>query len=183
VLVVLVALAAVIATAAARVAASAPARHAGFSAALACGLDRWPIKTLKDRPNLLRARGTTIARLERLPRPTPFPPPGRLLLEHRIYTVVAQVTAILPQVDRDDHLYLRSGRFRMIAETPSPLCTVGATANRRKQMKGARAVAKVCKKARVTGVAFFDFQYRLRGAALNAIELHPVLGFACLSGS
>ena len=75
------------------------------------------IKTLKDRPNLLRARGTTIARLARLPRPKPFPPP------------------------------------------------------------------KVCKKARVTGVAFFDYQYRVRGEAQNAIELHPVLGFDCLDRS
>jgi hypothetical protein len=161
VLVVLVALAAVIATVAARVAASAPARHAGFSAALACGLDRWPIKTLKDRPNLLRARGSTIAHLGRLPRPTPFPPPGRLLLEHQIYTVVAQVTAILPQADRDDHLYLRSGRFRMIAETPPAL--YGGCDREPPHAD--------------------DYQYRLRGAVLNAIELHPVLGFDCLSGS
>jgi hypothetical protein len=62
------------------------------------------------------------------------------------------------------------------------VCTVGATAYRRKQMKNARAVARVCSRARVTGVAFFDFQHGQTGVASIAIELHPVLGFKCLSG-
>jgi hypothetical protein len=29
----------------------------------------------------------------------------------------------------------------------------------------------------ISGVGFFDFQHGQRGGALNAIELHPVLGF------
>ena len=44
-----------------------------------------------------------------------------------------------------------------------------------------RAAARVCSKARVTGVAFFDYQHGQTGVAPNAIELHPILGFACLS--
>jgi hypothetical protein len=179
--VLLVALVAVIATVAARVAAPAPEPHAGFSAALACGYDRWSIKTLKDRPELVRAQRTTVAHLVRLPRPKPFPPRERLPLEHRIYTVVAEVTAIKPETDRDNHVLLRSGSLTMLAETPAWLCTEGATAYRRKQMRNSQAVARVCAKARVTGVAFWDYQYWLRGAARNAIELHPVLDFACLS--
>jgi micrococcal nuclease len=35
----------------------------------------------------------------------------------------------------------------------------------------------------VTGVAFFDFEHGQTGVAPNAIELHPILGFRCLSGS
>ena len=31
-------------------------------------------------------------------------------------------------------------------------------------------------------VAFFDFKHGQTGVAPNAIELHPILGFACLSG-
>jgi hypothetical protein len=42
----LIALAAAVA---ARVAAAAHQRPAGFSAALACGVERWSLKTLKDR--------------------------------------------------------------------------------------------------------------------------------------
>lgn len=178
-LVVLVALAAAIV---ARVAAPAPERHAGFSAALACGFERWDIKTLKDRPRLLRARSTTVAHLVGLPRPVPFPPPGRLPLERRIYSVVAAVTLDRSEADLDHHLVLRSGGHTMIAETPSPLCTSGATAYRRRQLRNARSVARVCTRARVTGVLFFDYPHGQTGVAPNAIELHPVLDFACLSG-
>jgi hypothetical protein len=48
-------------------------------------------------------------------------------------------------------------------------------------MANARKVARLCSRARVTGVAFFDYQHGQTGVAPNAIELHPVLGFACLS--
>ena len=49
-------------------------------------------------------------------------------------------------------------------------------------MANARLVARICTKARVVGVAFFDYQHGQTGVAPNAIELHPVLDFACLSG-
>jgi hypothetical protein len=71
----------------------------------------------------------------------------------------------------------------MIAETPSALCTAGATSVRLKQMVGARRVARVCARARVVGVAFFDYKHGQTGVAPNGIELHPVLGFDCLNGS
>jgi len=38
-----------------------------------------------------------------------------------------------------------------------------------------------CWKARVTGVAFFDYKHGQAGVVQNAIELRPVLDFACLS--
>jgi hypothetical protein len=69
----------------------------------------------------------------------------------------------------------------MIAETPSQLCTKGATPYRRRQMANARAAARLCSRARVTGVAFFDFLHGQTGVARNGIELHPVLDFTCLS--
>jgi len=49
--------------------------------------------------------------------------------------VVARVTLKRPEDDLDYHLVLRSGARAMIAETPSPLCTSGATALRRTQMQ------------------------------------------------
>jgi hypothetical protein len=48
-------------------------------------------------------------------------------------------------------------------------------------MEAARRAARPCARARVTGVAFFDFLHGQTGVAPNGIELHPVLGFACLS--
>jgi hypothetical protein len=101
--------------------------------------------------------------------------------ERRIYSVIASVTLDRTEADLDHHLVLRSGSRTMIAETPSPLCTKGATATRRRQMITARKVARVCTRARVVGVAFFDFLHGQTGVARNGIELHPVLGFACLS--
>jgi hypothetical protein len=38
-------------------------------------------------------------------------------------------------------------------------------------MKNARAAARICTKARVTGVAFFDYNHGQTGVAPNAIEL------------
>jgi len=48
-------------------------------------------------------------------------------------------------------------------------------------MNDARRAARVCSRARVVGVAFFDYDHGQTGVAPNAIEFHPVLGFACLS--
>jgi hypothetical protein len=179
--VVAVILVAACAAIAARVAVPSDSHHFRFSAALACGVERWGIKTLKDRPRLLRARPTTVGHLTSLPRPA-YLPPRRLPFEHRIFTVVARVTLDRLEDDLDYHLVLRSGSRTMIAETPSPLCTKGATAYRRRQMSDSRRVARICRRARVGGVAFFDFLHGQTGVAPNGIELHPVLGFACLSG-
>jgi hypothetical protein len=57
------------------------------------------------------------------------------------------------------------------AETPSSLCTKGATAQRRKQMAAARRVARVCAKARVVGVAFFDYLHGQTGVARRDQDL------------
>jgi hypothetical protein len=169
---------------AARVAAPAPKQvPASVSVELACGVERWNIKTLKDRPRLLRARPTTVGHLTSLRRPLYLPPRRRLLRERQIFSVIARVTLKLSEDDRDYHLVLRSGSRTMIAETPSSLCTSGATPKRRKQMAAARRAARVCARARVVGVAFFDFFHGQTGLARNGIELHPVLGFACLSSS
>jgi hypothetical protein len=50
-------------------------------------------------------------------------------------------------------------------------------------MAQARQAGRVCAKATVTGVAFFDYYHGQAGVAPNAIELHPVLGFRCASPS
>ena len=49
-------------------------------------------------------------------------------------------------------------------------------------MQAARIAERLCAKAQITGVAFFDFKHGQTGVAPNAIELHPILGFRCLSG-
>jgi hypothetical protein len=177
-----VVLVAACAAVAVRVAAPAPAGQVRFSAALACGVERWKVKTLQDRPRLLRAKATTVAHLASLTRPSSLPQ-TRLPFERQIYSLVAAITLVRSEADSDFHLVLRSGTRTMIAESPTvPTCTASATPYRRRQMDAARGAVRLCSRARVVGVAFWDFRHGQTGVAPNAIELHPILGFACLSG-
>src|SRR4051812_36002734 len=147
----------------------------------ACGGDRWTVKTLQDRPRLLHARKTTIHFLITRPAPSHLPD-TRLPFERHVYTVTAAVVLVRPEDDSDLHVVLQRGGNRMIAEAPSPSCDSRATPTRRRQMRVARSHVRLCARARVTGVVFFDFDHGQTGVAPNAIELHPILGFRCLNG-
>jgi hypothetical protein len=167
---------------AARIATPSHAGHFRFSAALACGVERWKVKTLQDRPRLLSLRDTTIAYLVSRPRPARLPA-TRLPFERHLFRVRAAVTLVRAEADSDLHLVIQTGSNHMIAEAPSPSCTARATRTRRSQMTQARSAVRLCSSAVVTGVAFFDFKHGQTGVAPNAIELHPILGFRCLSAS
>ena len=147
----------------------------------ACGVERWTVKTLQDRPHLLKARRTTIHYLITRRAPSSLPD-RRLPFEHHIFTVVAAVVLVRPEDDSDLHLVLQQGGNHMIAESPAPYCDSRATRVRRRQMRVARNHVRLCSRARVTGVAFFDYDHGQTGVAPNAIELHPILGFRCLHG-
>jgi hypothetical protein len=138
------------------------------------------VKTLQDRPRLLPVKRTTIAYLVSRPAPS-YLPSTRLPFERHIFRVTAAVTLVRSEDDQDFHVVLSDGRRTMIAETPAPSCTSRATPTRRRQMAQARAAVRLCAKAVVTGVAFFDFKHGQTGLASNGIELHPVLAFRCLS--
>jgi hypothetical protein len=98
-----------------------------------------------------------------------------------VFSVIASVTFVRLEADSDLHLVLAQGVKHMIAEAPSPACTARATLLRRRQMAVARRAVRVCARARVVGVAFFDSLHGQTGVAPNGIELHPVLDFACLA--
>jgi hypothetical protein len=149
------------------------------SSAPACGVERWTVKTLQDRPRLLPARKTTIHYLITRPAPAHIPD-TRLPFERHIFTVIARVVLVRPEADSDLHVVLQSGRNHMISEAPAPYCDSRATPLRRRQMRVARSHVRLCARARVTGIAFFDFDHGQTGVAPNAIELHPILRFTCL---
>jgi hypothetical protein len=181
VVVVIVALAA--AVPAARLKADSPTSGATAETSRStgtCSGERWTVKTLQDRPRLLPARKTTVHFLVTRPAPARLPD-TRLPFERHVFTVTATVTLIIHPADGDLHMVLWSGGDHMIAEAPSPSCLAGATPLRREQMTRARANVRICATARVTGVAFFDIKHGQPGVAPNAIELHPILAFACLS--
>jgi hypothetical protein len=160
---------------------SASPSHAGhYTAVRSCGGDRWTVKTLQDRPVLLSRKQTTVAFLVGRPRRYSLPN-SRLPFERRIFQVTAPVTRVLREYDKDLHVLLRSGRKHMIVEAPAQSCTRRAKAYRRRQMARARRAVRICRRARVTGVAFFDYKNGQPGVAPNAMELHPILGFTCLA--
>ena len=154
--------------------------RARFSPALACGAERWNVKTLADRPALQTVRRATIARLAAVPAPRTLPA-TRLPFEHHVFGVNAAVVLVRPESDSDLHVVLSDGRRTMIAEATAPACAPRAAAVRHLQIGRVRQLVRVCPRATVTGVAFFDFPHGQTGMAPNAIELHPILGFRCLS--
>jgi hypothetical protein len=131
----------------------------------ACGVERWTVKTLQDRPRLLPVRDTTISFLTSRPAPSSLPD-TRLPFERHIYRVRAAVTLVRPEDDSDLHVVIQDAQGRtMITEAPLAACAPRATALRRKQMGVARAVVRVCARAVVTGVVFFDFKHGQTGGS------------------
>jgi hypothetical protein len=86
---------AVVAVAAARISPNSTA-----STKYACGIERWAVKTLQDRPHLLRNRLTTVRYLVTRHAPS-YLPSTRLPFEHHIFTVVARVTFVREEADSD----------------------------------------------------------------------------------
>jgi hypothetical protein len=162
--------------------ASHPPRTSAATVRAACGVERWTVKTLGDRPSLLRARKTSIKYLTTRAAPEGLPQ-TRLPLERRIYRLSAAVTLVRPEDDGDLHIVLQDAAGRtMIAESPLGSCGRSATAHRQRQIAAARARVRLCPRATVTGVAFFDFRHGQTGVAPNGIELHPILDFRCSTG-
>ena len=160
------------------VAAKTNTASAHRSAVSVCGLERWTVKTLQDRPRLLPVRRSSVVALTSLQAPSVLPN-SRLPFERHVFRVVVQVVLIRPEADEDLHLVLRDGDRTMIAEAPDPACVPLAAPLRRRQMAGVRRAVRLCR-AVVVGVAFFDFLHGQTGVAPNGIELHPILGFRCL---
>jgi hypothetical protein len=145
-----------------------------------CGAEGWTVKTLKDRPALVPAKLVTVRYLVTRRAPA-FLPARRLAFERRVFTVFAAVTLVRPEADGDFRVLLQDRGFH-IAEAPMPSCTAGANPAMRHAIAVARSHVRLCRRAKVTGVAFFDFKRGQTGVAPNAMELHPILGFHCLAG-
>lgn len=175
---------------AALVAAPRPA-----AAQRACGVERWRVKILSDsRAHLVdfAPRGTSVAHLRGLTPPEHLGPRIRGV-ETSTYRVRATLVEMKREEDSDIHLVIADPRDRgmtMIVEFPASFCTLGAAPTARAKMSAARrAIERACGAASassftrlrgtatIDGVGFFDFKHGQRGAAPNAIELHPVLRF------
>jgi hypothetical protein len=179
--------------------ASAAVVLASAPSALACGIERWPEKTLQDRRASrvdFTPRPTSVDALRR--KPVRRDPHGfrKAPVETTVYRVRARLIGVLGEDDGDVHLVIasRANRHRtMIVEMPAADCIARASPTARRKMRAARrSFERACGStagsfrslhgtATIDGVGFFDAMHGQRGIAPNGIELHPVTRFRAAS--
>jgi hypothetical protein len=172
------------------------------TAAVKCGTERWPIKTLSDKNASkvdFNATKTTVKHLRSLNRPDVHLDSPRLKpVEYHTYKVRAALIETAHEDDRDYHLVIASPAHHhktMIVEFPDTHCKGAASSIKKRAMKRARSkfenacgpISSSFKTlhgvAVIKGVGFWDFDHGQNGVAPNAIELHPVLNFHMVKGS
>jgi hypothetical protein len=167
-----------------------PTLAAAITQALACGRERWDVKTLTDQDasqvNLV-PQVATVADLIDLP--APVQPTSRVRQEFNTYQLTGTVTFAKLEADNDIHMILADPDGRtMIIESPCRDCaqnsivhdeiaTVRQTVEAQFPTAASGGVENTSVPVTVTGVAFFDRLHGQDGVAPNGIELHPILSF------
>ncbi|HSO98319.1 MAG TPA: RyR domain-containing protein [Solirubrobacteraceae bacterium] len=167
-----------------------PELIAAVARTLACGHERWDVKTLTD-PDagtvILAPLTATIEELISLP--APIQPTSRIAQEFNTYQVTGTITMAKQEADSDIHMVITDAAgHTMIIEATCPDCAPHSIV--RDQIATVRAVVEqqfptaaagqrqdASVEVTVTGVAFFDRLHGQEGVAPNGIELHPVLSF------
>lgn len=166
---------------------------------LACGTERWSVKTLGDgfdpsaQLAIIRtqAQGRAVAELRALTPPERWTEElPRLDGERAVVKLDALLLGGKLEDDEDLHLVIADEQTgaTMVAEVPADGCLDGAPEMARSLIAGARkAVLAVMplrpryrklrtpRKVTVTGVVFFDKLHGQTGVAPNGVELHPLL--------
>jgi hypothetical protein len=154
---------------------------------VACGVERWSVKTLSDseatRVDPLSVTATTIPALNALASHCNGLPDGRTFAEEfRVYEVVGVVQLIRNEDDRDVHIALADPADTaktIVVEVIDPACAASSPflttlSSARTQYQNLGSLAG--KTVRVRGVGFYDFAHGQTGRSQSCIELHPVLG-------
>lgn len=153
---------------------------------LACGVERWPVKTLSDaganRVDFNNVITTTITALNQLPAHCSGLPDARTFAEEfHVYEVsgVVQVTRI--EDDHDVHIALadpNNAAQTIVVEVVDPVCaTTSAYASILSQARSSYVGlgGLVGKTVTVRGAGFYDFAHGQTGRSTSCIELHPVV--------
>jgi len=162
---------------------------------LACGIERWFVKTLADgnarQVNLSEVTRMSIRDLNALPAHCSGLPDRReFAAEYRTFEAVGRVTYVAYQDDRDYHIVLEDPSapgYTIITELADTACQGAVmsphletllTANASfKMLTGSRSPATLAGSTlRVRGVGFYDFNHGQRGRSMNCLELHPITG-------
>ena len=166
---------------------------------LACGVERWAVKTLSDadatRVDLATVQPTTIRALnERTPHCSGLPSARTFGEEFTVYEVVGRITFVRLADDRDYHIALADpadGSYTMVTEVVDIACqgpnrspfrgTLETARNGWIGMIGGRSSPSlVGTTVRVRGVGFYDFNHGQTGRSRSCMELHPVLSITHL---
>ena len=172
------------------------------SAGLACGVERWAVKTLSDPAassvDLVRVVPTTIKALNEMPTHCSGLPNTRAFAEEFIlYEVVGRITFVRLEDDRDYHVALADpadGSYSIVTEVTDTACVGAINSPHRDAIGSGRATflsvlagrspsSLVGTTVRVRGVGFFDFNHGQIGRSRNCMELHPLTFVERISGS
>ena len=171
--------------------ATASFAHYLLAPGMACGVERWSVKTGTDADaglvNINSTSPTTIATLRSLTAPNPIPSNNRVQpTETTVWVINATLTEYKLESDEDYHLVISDSNGQtMICEIPAPHCVgsgspfLNGVTNSRSEFDAKFNVTTSFQTANIpvtiTGVGMFDFLHGQTGVAPNGIELHPVL--------
>lgn len=163
-------------------------------AGLACGVERWSVKTLSDpdapRVNVSSVRTATIKDLNLVDGHCGGGPDRRTYAEEfQVFEVIGRVTLVRLEDDRDYHIALADpddAGFTIVTEVADPVCqgvvsssflpTLTSARQAFDSLRAGRSLASLAGiRVRVRGVGFFDFDHNQTGRSRSCMELHPIV--------
>lgn len=170
---------------------TAPSRP---SRGLACGVERWFVKTLSDTDassvNLSNVTSMSIRDLNGFAAHCSDLPERRSFAEEfRVFEVVGRITYVAHEDDRDYHIAIEdpsSPGASVVAELADTVCAGAVVSPYLATLRTAEAMFETLRAGRsesslvgtmvrVRGVGFYDFNHGQHGRSQNCIELHPII--------
>lgn len=164
---------------------------------LACGVERWFVKTLADQDASSVAvsefTAISIRDLNALPSHCDGGPDRRTFPEEfRVFEIVGRVIYVAHEDDRDYHIVLEdaddptSSIVTELADTRCAGASISPHLAALRSVEGMLASVLEGKSpatllgmtVRVRGVGFYDFDHGQRGRSKNCIELHPIVSLS-----
>lgn len=164
---------------------------------LACGSERWFVKTLSDPDaravDITSSTPISIRELNGLDTHcTDLPERRAFTEEFKVYETTGRITYIAHEDDRDYHIAMEdpnSPGFTVVTELADILCAGAVISPHFASLTAADAMWKILLDGRSTsaflgatvhvrGVGFYDFAHGQRGRSTNCIELHPILSIS-----
>jgi len=161
---------------------------------LACGVERWFVKTLADEDAravaLSPVTAISIHDLNALPLHCDGGPDRRVYDEEfRVYEIAGRVIYVAHEDDRDYHVALEDPNdptSTVVTELADTRCSGAAMSPHLAALRSAEGMlanllggnapaSLVGTTLRIQGVGFYDFDHGQRGRSKNCIELHPIV--------